>query len=100
MKDLESLYNEILEAKKFDAELSVLCHKAAEYARLHLYARKISGCNSLGEIEHLLDEFRRMIFEIISYCGKKNYIDNLAIYSFDVTDKELEKLGADLGEFL
>jgi len=100
MKDLESLYNEILEAKKFDAELSILCHKAAEYARLHLYARKINGCNSLGEIEHLLDEFRRMIFEIIRYCGGKNYIDNFAIYTVEVTDKELEKLGADLGEFL
>lgn len=100
MKDLESLYNEILEAKKIDAELAILCDKAAEYARLHLYARKITGCNSLGEIENLLDEFRRMIFEIIRYCGKRNYIDNLAIYTMDVTDKELEKLGADLGEFL
>ena len=100
MKDLESLYNEILESRRFDAELSILCDRAAEYARLHLYARKITGCNSLGEIENLLDEFRRMIFEIIRYCGKRNYIDNLAIYYIDVTDKELEELGADMGEFL
>ena len=100
MKDLESLYNEILEAEKSDAELSILCYKAAEYARLHLYQRKINGCNSLGEIEQLLDEFRRMIVEIIRYCGGRNYIDRLAIYTVAVTDKELEKLGADLGEFL
>lgn len=100
MKDLESLYNKILEAKKIDAELSILCDEAAEYARLHLYARKITGCNSLGEIENLLDEFRRMIFEIIRYCGERNYIDNLDIYTIDATDKELEKLGAVLGEFL
>ncbi len=100
MNDLESLYNEILEATKFDAELSDLCYKAAEYARLHLYARKIHGCNSLGEMEHLLDEFKRMIFDVIRYCGGKNYIDSLAIYTVDITDKDLEKLGADLGEFL
>ena len=72
MKDLESLYNGILKAKKTDAELSVLCDNAAEYARLHIYARKIKGCNSLGEIENLLDEFKRIIFEIIRYSGKKN----------------------------
>jgi len=100
MMDLANLYNEILEAKKFDAELSILCDRAAEYARLHLYARKITGCNGLGEIENLLDEFRQMIYEIIKYCGKKNYIDDLAIFTIDLTDKELEKLGAELGEFL
>ena len=100
MTDLANLYNEILEAKKSDAELSILCDRAAEYARLHLYARKITGCNSLGEIENLLDEFRQMIYEIIKYCGKKNYIDDLAIFTIDLTDKELEKLGAELGEFL
>ena len=100
MKDLESLYYEILEAKKLDAELSILCHKAAEYARLHLYAQKIAGCNSLGEIEHLLDEFRQMTYEIIRYCGKKGYIDGLVIFTMDVSDGELTKLGADLGEFL
>jgi hypothetical protein len=100
MTDLANLYHEILEAKKSDAELSVLCDRAAAYARLHLYARKITGCNGLGEIENLLDEFRQMIYEIIKYCGKKNYIDDLAIFTIDVTDKELEKLGAELGEFL
>jgi hypothetical protein len=36
MNDLRSLHNEILEAKKFDAELSLLCDRAAEYARPHL----------------------------------------------------------------
>src|SRR5512144_1756232 len=95
MKDLESLYNEILEAKESDSELSILCYEVAEYAPLHLYQRKINGCNSLGEIEHLLDEFRRMIVGIIRYCGERNYIDNLAIYTVDITDKDLEKLGAD-----
>ena len=100
MTDLESLYNIILEAGKSDAELSTLCNEAAQYARMHLYARKSNGCNSLGEIDNLLDEFRRMILEIIRSGGKKNYIDNLAVYTIDISDKELEKLGADLGDFL
>jgi hypothetical protein len=100
MNDLQLLYNEILEARKCDAELSLLCDGAAEYARLHLYARKVTGCNSLGEIENLYDEFRRMIFEIMRYCGKKNYIDSSAVYSLEITDKELVELGAELGEFL
>ncbi len=100
MTDLQTLYNEILEATKCDAELSAICYGAAEYARLHLHARKTNGCNSLGEIEHLLDEFRKMIYEIMRYCGKKGYIDDLAIFTVDVTDEELTKLGAELGEFL
>ncbi len=100
MTDLMGLYSEILRAAEADAQLSILCRRAAEYARLHLYARKISGCNGLGEIENLLDEFRKMIYEIIRYCGRKKYIDEFAIYSIDVTDEELTKLGAELGEFL
>lgn len=95
-----NLYSEILKATKADAQLAILCDRAAEYARLHLYARKITGCNSLGEIENLLDEFRNMIYEIIRYCAKKKYIDDLAIYSIDASDEELTRLGADLGEFL
>ncbi len=100
VSDLESLYNEMIETRKFDAELSCLCDRAAEYARLHLRARKIAGCNGLGEIDNLLDEFRKKIYEIIRYCGKRKYIDGLAIYTIEVSDKELEKLGAELGEFL
>ena len=61
MTDLANLYNEVLEANKSDAELSILRNRAAEYTRLYLYARKIAGCNSLGEIENLLDEFRGII---------------------------------------
>ncbi len=98
--DLQGLYNEIVEAKKFDVQLSILFDRAAEYARLHLHARKIAGCNGLGEIDNLLDEFRKLIYEIIRYCGKRKYIDDLAIYTIDVSDKEIEKLGAELGEYL
>jgi hypothetical protein len=100
MTDLMGLYSEILKAAKIDAQLSILCDRAAEYARLHLYARKINGCNGLGEIENLLDEFRKMMYEIIRYCGKKKYIDDLAIYNLEVTDEDLTKLGAELGEYL
>lgn len=95
-----SLYSEILEATKVDPDLCILCQRAAEYARLHLYVRKISRCNSLGEVENLLDEFRKMIYEIMRYCRRKRYIDDLAIFTVDVTDDELVRLGADLGEFL
>ncbi len=98
--DLEGLYSEIIEAKKFDPELSMLYDKAAEYARLHLRARKTSGCNGLGEMDNLLDEFREMNYKIIRYCRRKKYIDDLAIYTIDMSDKELEKVGAELGEFL
>ncbi len=97
---LAGLYNEIIETRKFDTELSVLCDRAAEYARLHLHARKITGCNGLGEIDNLLDEFRRMIYEIVRYSGRRKYIDSLAIYTVDVSDREFEKLAAELGEFL
>ena len=100
MADIISLYNEILEATKVDADLCVLCQRAAEYARLHLYVLKISRCNSLGEVENLLEEFRKRIYEIMRYCRKKKYIDDLAIFTVDVSDQELTRLGSDLGEFL
>jgi hypothetical protein len=41
-----------------------------------------------------------MIFEIIGCCGKKNYIDHIAVYTMEITDKDLEEPGAEPGEFL
>ncbi len=92
MTDLADLYSEILQATKTDAQLSILCSRAAEYARLHLYARKISRCNSLGEIENLLDEFRKMLYEILRYCREREYVESMVIYEVDLSDEELTKL--------
>lgn len=100
MTDLIALYDEMLKVTKVDAQLAALCARAAEYARLHLYARKITGCNGLGEIENLLDEFRCMIYETMRYCSEKKYIDELAIYTVEMNDEELTRLGAELGEYL
>lgn len=83
-------------AKRFDTKLSVLCDRAADYARLYLRAKKEKGCNGLGEKETLLDEFRRMLQEIMHYSGRKKYIDHLLIYEIDVTDEEIEKLSMHL----
>jgi hypothetical protein len=96
MADLRSLCGEIMAAKRFDAKLSVLCDRAADYARVYLRVKKEKGCNGLGERETLLDEFRRMLHEIMRYSRKKRYIDGLAIYDIEVTDEEIEKLSVHL----
>lgn len=96
MTDLTSLCVEIMEARKFDADLSLLCDRAVEYARVYIHAKKLKGCNGLGEMENLLDEFRKMLYKILRYCGKKKYIDDLAIYDIEVTEQEIEKLSTHL----
>lgn len=73
-------------------DIVVVTFSLAEYARVYLRAKKAKGCNGLGEIENLLDEFRKMVYEVMRYCSTKKYIDDLAIYTIDVTDEELEKL--------
>jgi hypothetical protein len=96
MADLKSLCGEIMEAKRFDRKLSVLCDRAADYARVYLRAKKEKGCNGLGGRETLLDEFRKMLHEIMRYSSNKKYIDGLLIYEIEVTDEEIDKLSVHL----
>jgi len=96
MSDLTRLCDEIKALAKFDVDLSFRCDKAEEYARIYLQAKKAKGCNGLGELETLLDEFKKMIYEVVGYCRKRKYIDDLAIYAIEVTNAEIEKLSMHL----
>ncbi len=95
MSDLQSFCHFVIKTKGSDAGLSLLCYRTAGYARAYLSARKIRGCDGLGALDSLLDEFRGILYEMIRYCRKKEYIDP-AIYNITVTDEELAKFSIQL----
>ncbi|MFI5294641.1 MAG: hypothetical protein ACHQ0Y_06390 [Thermodesulfovibrionales bacterium] len=60
------------ELSKSDAALLKLLGKAREYADLYLIAKKRQkGCDGLGEMTNLKDEFREAIEELLEYCRQQ-----------------------------
>lgn len=68
----------IKEIKKYaasDRELKMLLDKAEDYARVYVLARqRQKGCDGMGEMTNLKDEFKGVLDELLEYCKNKNYI--------------------------
>ncbi len=69
------MIDDILQASKSDAQLERLLEKVQEYAQVYLLAKKRQkGCDGMGEVTTLREEFKDVIAEMIEYCKKKNYV--------------------------
>lgn len=67
-----------------DAQLAKLFENVREYAELYLIAKqRQKGCDGMGEVATLKDEFIYSLQKMLGYCKSKNYIKEDVVYSID-----------------
>ena len=77
---------------KSDEHLAKLLVSAAEYAEIYLLAkRRQKGCDGMGELGTLKEEFRDVVDKVIQYCKEKKYISQDMSYDIDSIAAEIVK---------
>jgi hypothetical protein len=67
-----------------DAQLARLFDKVQEYAELYLIAKeRQKGCDGMGEVATLKDDFIYSLNGIIQYCKEKGYLSGDVSYEID-----------------
>ncbi len=81
MRDFET----IQEFVQKDAQLARLFEKAKEYAELYIIAKqRQKGCDGMGEVATLKDEFMHSLNEMIRFCKAKDYLLGDVSYDIDL----------------
>ena len=75
-----------------DTQLARLFDKVREYAELYLIAKqRQKGCDGMGEVATLKDEFIYSMDKIILHCKAKKYISEDASYEIDSIVRDICK---------
>ena len=90
------MIDDILIVLKSDAQCARLLEKAQEYAQIYLLAKqRQKGCDEMGEVATLKEEFREAVEEVVGYCkGKKILPDDIS-YDIDSIANELTRINND-----
>ncbi|MBI5665916.1 MAG: hypothetical protein HZC49_12650 [Nitrospirae bacterium] len=84
------MIKEILHNSRLDEGLSSLLSVAAEYAEIYLLAKnRLKGCDGMGELTTITEEFRDAVDKVIKYCKEKDYPSGDSLYDIDCAAKEL-----------
>jgi len=83
-------------AVQSDIDLAKLLERACEYAQIYLLAKqRQKGCDEMGEVATLKEEFREAVDEVVEYCkGKKILPDDIS-YDIDSIANELTRTNND-----
>ena len=89
----------IKEIKRFISEdeyLANLLEQMSEQAQIYLLAKqRQKGCDEMGEVATLKEEFREAVDEVVGYCkGKKILPDDIS-YDIDSIANELTRINND-----
>ncbi len=83
----------IFKASKSDAQLSGLLDDAKEYAHVYVLARqRQKGCDGMGELATMKEEFRDVVDKMIQYSQEKKYISDDLSYEIDAIADEIGRL--------
>lgn len=75
---------------KSDPELKRLLDNAGECAEMYLLARKTqTGCDGMGELVTMKEEFRDCMDNVIQYYKEKKYISEDISYDIDSIADEI-----------
>ncbi len=87
------MIKEIIKYAASDRELKMLLDKAYDYAQVYVLAKqRQKGCDGMGEVTNLKDEFQTVLGELFEYCKNKNYIsaDLLLLDALDIDSLSIE----------
>lgn len=87
-----NIIRDIRELKKDDIHLARLFDKVQEYAELYLIAKqRQKGCDGMGEVATLKDEFIYSLNGIVRYCKEKGYLSGDISYETDSIARDICK---------
>jgi len=87
-----SIFETIQKFVQNDAQLARLFERVREYAELYLIAKqRQKGCDGMGEVATLKDEFIYSLNEMMQYCKEKGYLSEDISY-------EIDSIVRDIGE--
>ena len=82
----------VLKSAESDSDLKRLLGKAQEYADIYLMAKnRQKGCDGMGELATMKEEFRDVVDKVIQYCKEKKYISEVMSYDIDSIADEIGK---------
>ncbi len=83
----------ILKASLSDQRLSAIVEEVREYASVYVLARqRQKGCDGMGELATMKEEFRDVVDKAIQYCKEKKYISEAVGYDIDTIADEIVRL--------
>jgi hypothetical protein len=86
------MIDDILKAAKRDAQLADLLCNVREYTQVYLLAKqRQKGCDEMGEVATLKDEFIGLLEEMVSYCKERKYISDDFSYDIDLIAEKILK---------
>ena len=75
-----------------DAQLTRLFERVREYSELYIIAKqRQKGCDGMGEVAMLKDEFIYSLNEMIRYCKEKRYFSEEISYEIDHIARDICK---------
>jgi hypothetical protein len=82
-----------LTASASDQRLSAILDEAKEFAQVYVLSRqRQNGCDGMGELATMKEEFRDVVDKVIEYCKEKKYISEVVSYDIDAIADEIERL--------
>jgi len=86
------MFNTLQQASKSDSHLDRLLAEAREYAQVYVLTRqRQKGCDGMGELATMKEEFRDVVDKVIQYCKEKKYISQDVSYDIDSIADEIVK---------
>jgi len=87
-----SITETIQEFVQNDTQLARLFERVREYAELYLIAKqRQKGCDGMGEVATLKDEFIYSLNGMIRYCKEKGYLTGEISYEIDQIARDICK---------
>lgn len=78
------MFNTISQVSKSDSHLDRLLAEARDFAQVYVLARqRHKGCDGMGELATMKEEFRDVVDKVIQYCVEKKYITEVISYDID-----------------
>lgn len=70
------MFSKLVEESQADERLHLLLEAAREYAAIYLIARqRKKGCDGMGELAMVREEFRESLDDLLNYCRKEGYLN-------------------------